>query len=188
MKYFSCKKSKLFIIKFFFWRKHNAFHILFYFWVGLVVVLVDQSLQKKIHIFTVQNLPKMFQYLSTFFSTFIMTWQKMNIIATYNIFILPKPNKINCSHYKVIFSIDYHNIFTIMASPSQKRISFLHFNNKNTNILKFLQLRCGKKCQVILHYLRMLHHQVLRQAINNNVKQISRTFDIANNCLWKQNI
>ncbi len=46
-----------------------------------------------------------------------------------------------------------------MTSSSQKRISFLHFNNKNKHILKLLQLRWGEECQVILHYLHTLHHQ-----------------------------
>jgi len=157
MKYLSCKKSKLFIIKFFFCEENVMLSTYFVFLGRISCSTCWSKPTKKNHIFMVQNLPKMFQYLPTFFSTFIMTWQKMNIIATYNIFILPKPKK-NCSHYKVVLFIDYHNIFTIMTS-SQKRISFLHFNNKNKHILKLLQLRWGEECQVILHYLCTLHHQ-----------------------------
>jgi hypothetical protein len=54
---------------------------------------------------------------------------------------------------------------------------FFHFNNKYKNILKFLLFKWEKNA------LGTLHHQALWMAIKtSNVKQISRTFGIANNC------
>jgi hypothetical protein len=56
-------------------------------------------------------------------------------------------------------------------------IFFFNFNNKNKNILKFLVFKWEKNA------LGTLHHQALWTAINiSNVKQISKTFGIANNC------
>jgi hypothetical protein len=37
-----------------------------------------------------------------------------------------------------------------------------------------------KKCLLILYYLTTLHYQALKQAINNNVNHIFRTFSIVN--------
>jgi hypothetical protein len=54
-----------------------------------------------------------------------------------------------------------------------------HFGSKK-QIPEIPTVEVGKrKCQVILHYLGTLHHQAFGQAINSNVKQISRTFSIA---------
>jgi hypothetical protein len=39
--------------------------------------------------------------------------------------------------------------------------TYIHFGNRNENVLKFLKLRWEKKCQVVLHYLSTSHHQGL---------------------------
>ncbi len=41
-----------------------------------------------------------------------------------------------------------------------------------------------KKCLIILYYLTTLHYQALKQAINNNVKHVFRTFGIVNSQFW----
>ncbi len=54
-------------------------------------------------------------------------------------------------------------------------------------IMKILKFRWKKKTdQVILHYLGTLHHQVFKLVVNNNVKQISKTFNIVSNFILKQ--
>jgi hypothetical protein len=70
----------------------------------------------------------------------------MNIIATYNIFILPKPQKKKRVHTTRPFC----QLITIIFLPlwhllHKKRISFLHFNNKNKKYLKIPIIKVGGK-------------------------------------------
>ncbi len=63
--------------------------------------------------------------------------------------------------------------------------SFFHLGKKIEIVLEFLQFRWEKKCLVILYYFTTLHYQTLKQAINNNVKHICRTFGIVNTRFWE---
>ncbi len=68
-----------------------------------------------------------------------------------------------------------HKAYVVLPLPFWHLLdTYIYFGNRNKNILKFLELRWGKKCQVVLHYLSTSHHQGLGQELNRNVKQISR--------------
>jgi hypothetical protein len=92
----------------------------------------------------------------------------------------------------------YHSKYTILASSWRGIyiyiidllviIIFISAVKKFKNSLKFLQLRWGKNCQVILLYLDTKHYWegALGQAVNSNVKQILRTLDIVSSWHWEK--
>jgi hypothetical protein len=68
-----------------------------------------------------------------------------------------------------------HKAYVVVPLPFWHLLdTYIYFGNRNKNILKFLELRWEKKCQVVLHYLSTSHHQGSEQELNSNVKQISR--------------
>ncbi len=60
---------------------------------------------------------------------------------------------------------------------------FFTLGKKNCLGIPITEVR--KKCLINLYYLTTLHNQALRQAINNNVKHIFRTFGIVNSQFWE---
>jgi hypothetical protein len=65
--------------------------------------------------------------------------------------------------------------FVVLASSSTNIYLFIYLliftlTIKQKKFLKLLQLRQGKKCHIILHFLGTLQHRALGQAVNNIIK------------------